>query len=464
VSVRGLSSGAAARWAFRLVLLGGLAAMLWLNLPGHLTVDSVLALHEGRFGVRTTWNPAIFGWLLGVFDGLHRGTALAVAASGLLIFGSWAVLPRLRPQTSWLAPLVALGAVALPQMLIYPAIVWKDVWFAYAAIAGFVALAGGLGKADARTPWLSLALAALLFAVAGLLRQNGLILVLPAALAVAWGLSGRGWLRSSGLAVGWMVAVAALTLLLSATAKPQGAGAPDGAGEKGLRLLATYDLAAAAALQPGRPTPRIDAVAPDVGDYLRANAQRLYSPERVDVLTADRTLALGLKRVPRQVIRAEWLDLIRSDPGLWLRARALAFRQVAATPVIDRCLPVTVGVEGPPATLKALEMTARRTAEDGRLYNYVTWFLDTPAMSHVAYAGLAFALLGFLLVRRDPADLGIAAMLGGALAFAASFFAISIACDYRYLYILDVAALTGLAYVALDPRLTRRTARRPVRG
>jgi len=205
-------------------------------------------------------------------------------------------------------------------------------------------------------------------------------------------------------------------------------------------------------------------VAPDVGDYLRANAQRLYSPERVDVLTADRTLALGLKRVPRQVIRAEWLDLIRSDPGLWLRARALAFRQVAATPVIDRCLPVTVGVEGPPATLKALEMTARRTAEDGRLYNYVTWFLDTPAMSHVAYAGLAFALLGFLLVRRDPADLGIAAMLGGALAFAASFFAISIACDYRYLYILDVAALTGLAYVALDPRLTGRTARRPVRG
>lgn len=463
MSGRAKREGTAARWTLWVVLLGGYALMLRLNLPGHLSVDSVLALHEGRFGVRTTWNPAIFGWLLGVFDRIHTGTALAVGASGALLFGSWALLARLRPRTSWLAPAVALGVVALPQALIYPAIVWKDVWFAQAAIAGFVVLALGLARGDGRTPWLSLAFAALLFAGAGLLRQNGLIMVFPAALAIAWALSGRGWGRSAALAGGWIVVVAALTLLLSATAKPQGAGAPDGAGEKGLRLLATYDLAAAAALQPGRPTPRIDAVAPDVGAYLRANAERLYAPERVDVLTADRTLAHGLKRVPRQVIRAEWLDLIRNDPGLWLNARMLAFRQVAGTPVIDRCLPVTLGVEGPAATLQALEMTPRRTAADGRLYNYVTWFLDTPAMSHLAYAALAGALMVVLMVRRDPADLAMAAMLGGALAFAASFFAISIACDYRYLYVLDAAALTGLIYVALDPRLSRRPERRRAR-
>ncbi|RAK64744.1 hypothetical protein [Phenylobacterium kunshanense] len=457
------SAGSAARWTLWLVLLGGYVLMLRLNLPGHLSVDSVLALHEGRFGVRTTWNPAIFGWLLGVFDRIHTGTAVAVAASGALLFGSWALLPVVRARTSWLAPAAALGLIALPQALIYPAIVWKDVWFAEAAIAGFVVLALGLRRSDQRAPWPHLAFAALLFAVAGLLRQNGLIMVFPAALAIAWARSGRGWLRSLSLAAGWIVAVAALTLLLSATAKPQGAGAPDGAGEKGLRLLATYDIAAAAALQPGRPTPRIDAVAPDVGAYLRANAQRLYAPERVDVLTADRTLALGLKRVPRRVIRAEWLDLITNDPGLWLRARMLAFHQVAGTPVIDRCLPVTLGVEGPAGTLQALEMSPRRTAADGRLYNYVTWFLDTPAMSHLAYAALALALLGVLLVRRDPADLAIAAMLGGALAFAASFLAISIACDYRYLYVLDVAALTGLLYLAVDPRISRRPERRRAR-
>ena len=49
----------------------------------------------------------------------------------------------------------------------------------------------------------------------------------------------------------------------------------------------------------------------------------------------------------------------------------------------------------------------------------------------------------------------VAALLAGALAFTASFFLISIACDYRYLYLLDLAALTGVLYLALDPRLRR---------
>ncbi|MBL8554822.1 MAG: hemophore-related protein [Phenylobacterium sp.] len=455
----GSAATSPARWALWLVLAGGYVLMLRLNLPGHLSVDSVLALHEGRFGVRTTWNPAIFGWLLGVLDRITPGTALVVALSGGLLFGGWLLLSLSRARTTWLAPILALGLIALPQVAIYPAIVWKDVLFADCAIAGFALLAFGVRKGG--TPWISLGLAALLLAAAGLLRQNGLILAPPAALAIAWALSARGWKKSLGLAAGWLAAVAALTLVLSAVARPQGAGAPDNAGEKGLRLLATYDLAAAAHLQPGRLTPRIDAVAPDVGQYLRANADRLYAPERVDVLTADKWLASGLKRVPRDVILAEWRDLLTSNPGLWLQARTLAFRQVAATPVIDRCLPVTVGVEGPPATLEALRIPPRRSAADMRLYNWTTWFLDTPAMSHVAYAAAAFAVMLLMLLRREPPDLIVAGLMAGALGFAASFFAISIACDYRYLYVLDVAALTGLLYVALDPSPgARRRARR----
>jgi hypothetical protein len=37
------------------------------------------------------------------------------------------------------------------------------------------------------------------------------------------------------------------------------------------------------------------------------------------------------------------------------------------------------------------------------------------------------------------------------LAFALSFFAISISCDYRYLYALDMASLAALFYLARDP-------------
>ena len=450
------ATGAAARWTFRLILLAAFAGMAWLNWPGHLSVDSVLGLHEGRFGVRETWNPAIFGWLLGRLDDLRPGAALAVALSGALLFGSWMVLPSLRPRTVWLAPVLALGVIALPQVMIYPGIVWKDVLFAVATIAGFVVLALAVRDGPGRMPWTGLAVAALVFAVAGLLRQNGLILAMPAALALAWARSGAGWGPSLRLAMAWLMLVAVLTLTLSAVAQPQGISAPDNAGGRGVRLLQSYDLAAAAALQPDRPTPQIDRAAPAVGAYLRANAQRLYSPERVDVMTADPWLGAHLPEVSRAVIQAEWLDLIWGDPKLYLKGRWLAFRQVVATPVIDRCLPLHVGVLGPEKTLADLGMTPRASVRDGRIFNYATWFYETPAMSHLAYAGIALAVFLALMVRRDPADLVIAGLLAGALAFAASFFAISIACDYRYLYILDLAALTGALYLAIDPRLRRR--------
>ncbi|MEI9931228.1 MAG: hypothetical protein WDM89_11975 [Rhizomicrobium sp.] len=46
-----------------------------------------------------------------------------------------------------------------------------------------------------------------------------------------------------------------------------------------------------------------------------------------------------------------------------------------------------------------------------------------------------------LLRRRAQGDLAMAAMLISALLFTASFFVISIACDYRYLYFLDMGVV-----------------------
>ena len=82
--------------------------------------------------------------------------------------------------------------------------------------------------------------------------------------------------------------------------------------------------------------------------------------------------------------------------------------------------------------------------------------MDTPALSHLAFAAIALLVGVALLVRRDPADLAMAGLMAGALGFAASFFVISIACDYRYLYLLDLSAITGLLYLAIDPRLRSR--------
>jgi len=443
------------RWAYWLVLAGACATVLALNWPGHFSWDSVSALHEGRFHVRETWNPAIYGWLLGVVDRITPNAAGMVALSAAILFGSWAALALLRPRASWLAPIVALAAAALPQVLIYPAIVWKDILFAETTIAGFVVLALGARRAGERTPWAALVAASVLFAVAGLLRQNGLILAGAAAVALLWVGRRAGARRSFAVAGGWLVAVAALTLVFSATLRPQGIGAPDNAGQKGLRLLWTYDVVAAMALQPGRPMPIVDKAEPAAVQVIHTRAVPVYTPERVDTITFNPDVVAAFKAVPRDQIRQEWVALVTHDPGLYLQARAAAFRQVFTTPVIDHCLPVHLGVEGPAEILKSLNMPFRDDRRDERLYNYVTWFLDTPAMSHVPYAIVALLAAGFLLIRRDPADIVVAALLAGALAFTASFFLISIACDYRYLYLLDLAALTGVLYLALDPRLRR---------
>ena len=455
----GNGGGGAARWVYRLVLLGGLALLWRLNAPGHMSTDSILALHEGRFHVRETWNPAIFGWLLGLADSVVPGQALAMGVSAAILFGAWALMAGLRPRASWLAVLLALAVLVLPQVLIYPAIVWKDVWFAEATIAGFVALAFGLKSPVPAARWGLLGLAAVLFAVAGLLRQNGLILAGAAAVSLAWAGSDRGWRRSLLGAGAWLAVVAACALALSVVAQPQNSGKIDTAAGRGVRILQTYDLVGAAALAP-LPFGRIDAFDPKLDDEIRAAAPRAYSPQRVDILNNDAVLSERLRSLPDAVIRAEWLDLIVQHPGVYLKVRAADFRQVFQTPVIDRCLPIHVGADGPAPAMADLKMAPRRTNDDQRLWNYVSWFLDTPAYSHVTYALVALGV-GLLLVwRRDPADLAMAGLMGGSLAFAASFFVISIACDYRYLYLVDMAAITGVLYLALDPAISRPKERR----
>jgi len=67
----------------------------------------------------------------------------------------------------------------------------------------------------------------------------------------------------------------------------------------------------------------------------------------------------------------------------------------------------------------------------------------------------------FLLVRRRAADIAVAAMLGAAFAFTASFALISLACDYRYLYVLDLSAMAALLYAAGSARPARPSLRLP---
>lgn len=440
------------------VLAAGYGLILALNHPGHMSVDSVISLMEGRSGVRIVFGPPMYSSIVGFFDRITPGSPIAyVAGSALLLTLAWAAMAALRPRVSWIAPVV-LGALMLaPQVLIYQAIMWKDVLFANVTIAGFVALAHAAKRWDRRGLRLGLlTLGFLLLGLACLLRQNGALVALFSAATLGWAAWRSGWVKAAAWAVVGLAAPLVFSAALDAVTPVKD---PPGQNlDVGLRLLQGYDLAAAIADDPNRPLPVLEATNPQAVAVFRSEAPKFYSPVRIDTLVPSKRLGQALNSYDAETLGRQWIQMIAEDPAGYAVRRLEIFRWVFLTPVIDKCLPVHLGISGLPQHLQAIGMTDRLDRDDARLWNYATWWMDTPGLSHATYAVLALLVAGFLLLRREAADIAMAGLMLTALSFAASFYVISLACDYRYLYFLDLAAITGVIYVAVDPRLRRRTA------
>src|SRR5262245_7124097 len=92
----------------RISLAAGFTLVLGVGLPGHMSVDSVVQLFEGRTGVSESFHPPLMSLLLGVFDAIVPGTGVYVAFNVLLLFASLWAIPRLHDRVSWLATPIAL--------------------------------------------------------------------------------------------------------------------------------------------------------------------------------------------------------------------------------------------------------------------------------------------------------------------------------------------------------------------
>jgi hypothetical protein len=434
--------------------------MLAVDLPGHLTLDSLAELLEGRTRIRQSWAPPFYAWVLGVFDDIRAGTGLYVVASSLLLLTALASLVWLRRgRATWAAAGLAALFCASPLLLIYQGIVWKDVLFADAAVAGMTALAWAVrGAQPPARRSLLLVLALALFAAAALLRQNGVLVGLAGAAALGW-IEARGrWRRGLAWAAAAFAAVVVVSHGMDLATRPEGPGAGDGVVD-GVRILQGYDILGAVAAEPALPLPAITAAQPAAAAAIRRLAPRYYSAERTDFTDGQPELRKILAAIPDGAIASDWRNLILARPGLYLRDRLAVFDQVFRTPRIERCLPVDLGIQGPQDLIDELGLRWRWSAVDDRLLRYDNLFLGTPVHSHPFYAALAITAGVVMLRRREPADIVMAALMASALAFAGSFFLISIACDYRYLYFLDLAAMAGALYVALDPPWSRQRGR-----
>jgi hypothetical protein len=442
-----------ARIATAAIILAGFVFCLAADLPGHLSYDSVIQLLEGRTGRYANWHPAVMSWLLGLADAVVPGASLFVVFDALLFFGSLLGLLLIRRKASWASAAVAALLLLSPQVLLYQGVVWKDVLFADAGVAGFVCLAfAGERWGNAKFRFALISAAVVLFVLAALVRQNGAIVALSGAAALGWIAAQQAPAHPLRRAMlyGGSALLAAGLLATSAAFALATRSVGDSGPKVQLQLLQSYDVIGAVAKQPGLDLSKIADDDPELETLIRTVGVRVWSPERNDTLGNTKVLEAGLDNADPGIIAAQWRDLIVHRPWLYLRVRAEVFRWVFLTPDLEQCLPYEVGVDGPPTVMAALGLTERLDARDVALEHYAHIFVGTPVLSHAAYAVLALIALLILLRRRRAPDIAVAFMLVAALGFAASFFAISIACDYRYLYFLDLATMVAIFYLALD--------------
>jgi len=454
------------------LLVAGFVLCAAINLPGHLSYDSVMQLNEGRRGFYANWHPPMMSWLLGVFDWIWPGTALFTLFDMALFFGSLGALLYLSSPArggggareardgggaaKFNAAFVVLALMLLtPQVLLYQGIVWKDVLFANLAIAGFVTLAVAGEKWERRRLRFGLLFVAVLFlSVAALVRQNGGVVLPAAVLAVAW----LGWKQSTAqkiratflYGVGALFGAAILVIAIHAALALRIPGDPSPA--VGFRLLQFYDLIGAIKTKPSLELPYLEDDDTDLEHLMRTDGVALYTPERNDTLAQSARLQHAYFQSPEETIPEEWRHLIAAHTGLYLRVRTEIFRWIVLTPDPPACRPVYSGVDGPANIRAKLGLKKRFDARDAALDFYAKRFMGTPILSHAFFIMLALASLVFLFARRSPADIALAFMLLSTLAFTASFFVISIACDYRYLYFLDLATMTAMFHLSLDWR------------
>ena len=457
----------APRWLALAMLCLGAAVSLAFNLPGHMSYDSVLQLSQGRSGLYNSWHPPVMAWLLGLFDTIVRGTGLFVLFDTLLLYGGLAVLVLAPLRTSWWAAIPLLLWAMIPDGLIYPGIVWKDVLFAAAALCGFVGLVLTAGAWPRRRLRFGLIVASfLLLSLAALSRQNGMVILPVAAVALGWMASRFGGHKPLHSAIAYALIPLAGAGLVMAAAHAGLEARSDGEPSQTYQLedLQAYDLAAALQARPDFPLDRLKAANPPLEQLLRTRAARRYTPERLDAISGMPELEKPLFDTPLQVMSAQWRDLVLGHPWLYLKIRARDFFWVLATPGVDACLPFFDGVAGPEPWVTQLGLKNQERPQDLALKAWGEPWSHSPFGSHVLYAALDVALMALLLRRRRTSDIAIAGLLAAALVFVATFFVISVACDYRYLYFLDVAAIAAAVYVAADPsalRLRRRPSTKP---
>ena len=258
---------------------------LAVNAPGHLSLNFVAQLQEGRSLTFGGYHPPFMSLLLGAFDRVLPGSALFMAFMQGLFFGSLLLLITHSEKITGWTLLVLLMGFLTPLILVYQGIVWKDVLFANFAIFTFVVIAVA-SKYKGLRRHILYALAIIVSCFAALTRQNGFVIVLFATISIVW-LNMIGHSVLFKMTIGLLASVLIYLTIGTTTnyfirfiaKKP-----PGGLLESGFYVVSKYDISGILA--------RNDAVDVDFlrdrgldMDSARADAKFYYRPDHLDSIT-----------------------------------------------------------------------------------------------------------------------------------------------------------------------------------
>lgn len=416
--------------------------------------DSFVQLLEARTQSYSNWHPPVMSWLLGISDMLPGPPACWFNAfTMVLVFAGLIGVVWARQKVSRAAVVVAALMLLLPQFFLHQGVVWKDTLFANVVLCGFAALALSARYWERTTLRYGLFLvAALLLALALLTRQNGIVVVPFAGLSVAviaarrFGNGGLG----AGLGAGFFALTGLIAFLGNAALQLRADDYP--ARQEQFKYLQLYDITGMVNRDLDLPLPILEREAPRLEHIIRTEAVARWSPQKVDTLIASPRILAELEDTDASLVARQWRQLVMNYPVDYIGLRALLFRWIFQAPNVGLCHPTHVGDEGDPADLKALGISERMDRRDVVLLQIGNALEKTPVFSHGLFAVISIVVLVLLLRRRSDSDLMMAGLILSTFAFAATFFVISIACDYRYLYLMDLSAVAGLLYTAGDWR------------
>ncbi len=211
-----------------------------LHAPGHMSYDSLVQLDEGFNRKYYSWNPPSFSLFLGETYALFGSTAGALLISQLLLLVATyrLVAPPSAPVALRLCAFVSV--LAVPIVVIYAGILWKDVFFAHLALMGFAVLQRN--TVESRHLFAS----ALLLGAAATIRQQGVVLLVPLLGYALWiariGAGGRTttrWRLSLVALAGFFAAYALINTIVRTTA----VDLPGKPYETAMHLIQYYDIA-----------------------------------------------------------------------------------------------------------------------------------------------------------------------------------------------------------------------------